>query len=206
MNLADVGVQCHKCGVKFKSKQIPLIYDTGYRNSELRLYFGGAREQFEQYAVSTCPACGLADWARAFPVTPDPVELNQARATPHLQFRSAAIAAEREGRNFHSVGLFYLYAAWCADDVNAIPQAREYRRLAIDAFAKSLTDGTCPAPNRAEIEYLIGELLRRTGDFQNAIDYLREVIPRLPGRYALMARRLMRLAQEGRIDTIDFSD
>lgn len=206
MILADLGVQCHSCGVKFKSRQIPVILDSGNRNSELRLYFGGAQEQFEQYAVCTCPSCGLSDWATAFQKTEEPAVLSQALSTPHLQYRSAALAAERGGRSFYSVGIFYLYAAWCADDIGAIPQAREYRRLAIDAFARALTEGSCPTANRTETEYLIGELLRRTGDFQNAVDYLREMVPRLPGRYALMARRLMRLAQEGRTDAIDFSD
>lgn len=206
MILADLGVQCHSCGVKFKSRQIPVILDSGNRNSELRLYFGGAQEQFEQYAVCTCPSCGLSDWATAFQKTEEPAVLSQALSTPHLQYRSAALAAERGGRSFYTVGIFYLYAAWCADDIGAIPQAREYRRLAIDAFARALTEGSCPTANRTETEYLIGELLRRTGDFQNAVDYLREMVPRLPGRYALMARRLMRLAQEGRTDAIDFSD
>jgi len=131
--------------------------------------------------------------------------LSQANSTPHLQFRWAALAAERNGKTFHAIGLFYLYAAWCADDINAIPQAREYRRLAIDAFHKGLTDGSCPPEQRAEIEYLIGELLRRSGDFVNSVEYFKEVVPHLPGKYAIMARKLMRMSQEGRLDPIEFA-
>lgn len=205
MHLADVGVKCHNCGVTFKSKQIPLIVDTGKRNSELRLFIGGNSEQFEQYAVCTCPSCGLADWATAFRKTSEPAVLSQAHSTPHLQYRWAALAAERGGKSFHAIGMFYLYAAWCADDINAIPQAREYRRLALDAFYKSLTDGSCPPNQRAETEYLIGELLRRSGDFVNAVDYLKEIVAGLPGKYAMMARKIMRLSQEGRLDAIEFS-
>lgn len=204
MHLADIGVKCHNCGISFISKQIPLIVDTGQRNSELRLILGGSSEQFEPYAVCTCPSCGLADWATAFGKTDEMAVLNQAHSTPHLQFRTAALAAERTGKSFHAIGLFYLYAAWCADDINAIPQAREYRRLAVDAFYKSLTDGSCPPAQRAEIEYLIGELLRRSGDFVNSVEYLKEVVASLPGKYALMARKVMRLSQEGRIDAIAF--
>ena len=127
MHLADIGVKCHNCGITFVSKQIPLIVDTGQRNSELRLILGGNSEQFEPYTVCTCPSCGLADWATAFGKTDEVAVLNQALSTPHLQFRTAALAAERTGKSFHAIGLFYLYAAWCADDINAIPQAREYR-------------------------------------------------------------------------------
>ncbi|MDZ4834161.1 MAG: hypothetical protein SGJ27_10330 [Candidatus Melainabacteria bacterium] len=204
MHLADIGVKCHNCGISFKSKQIPLIVDTGQRNSELRLIIGGVSEQFEPYSVCTCPSCGLADWATAFGKTDEQAVLNQALSTPHLQFRTAALAAERTGKSFHAIGLFYLYAAWCADDINAIPQAREYRRLAVDAFYKSLTDGSCPPAQRAEIEYLIGELLRRSGDFVNSVEYYKEVVPRLPSKYAMMARKVMRLCQEGRYDAIPF--
>jgi uncharacterized protein (DUF2225 family) len=204
MHLADIGVKCHNCGITFISKQIPLIVDTGQRNSELRLILGGNTEQFEPYAVCTCPSCGLADWATAFGKTTEIAVLNQALSTPHLQFRTAALAAERTGKSFHAIGLFYLYAAWCADDINAIPQAREYRRLAVDAFYKSLTDGSCPPAQRAEIEYLIGELLRRSGDFANSVEYLKEVVASLPGKYAMMARKVMRLSQEGRMDAIAF--
>ena len=205
MHLADVGVKCHNCGVVFNTKQIPLIVDTGLRNSELRLYIGGSTENFEQYAVCTCPSCGLADWATAFKKSDEPTVLSQANSTPHLQFRWAALAAERGGRSFYAIGLFYLYAAWCADDINAIPQAREYRKLAIDAFVKALTDGSCPQAQRAEIEYLIGELLRRSGDFLNSVEYMKEVAPRLPAKYAMMARKVMRLSQEGRLDPIEFN-
>ncbi len=204
MHLADIGVKCHNCGITFVSKQIPLIVDTGQRNSELRLILGGNSEQFEPYTVCTCPSCGLADWATAFGKTDEVAVLNQALSTPHLQFRTAALAAERTGKSFHAIGLFYLYAAWCADDINAIPQAREYRRLAVDAFYKSLTDGSCPPSQRAEIEYLIGELLRRSGDFVNSVEYLKEVVAGLPGKYAVMARKVMRLSQEGRLDAIAF--
>lgn len=204
MYLADIGVRCHNCGVKFLSRQIPVIVDTGYRTSELRLFFGGAREQFEPYAVCTCPSCGLSDWATAFKKTNEPAVLNQPNHTPHLQYRAAAISAERSGRDFFTVGMFYLYAAWCADDDNAQLQAREYRKLAIESFKKSLLDGSCPSLRRREIEYLIGELFRRAGDTEGALQYFRNVIPRLPGKYALMARRLMQLAHQGYTEPIDF--
>jgi hypothetical protein len=98
-----------------------------------------------------------------------------------------------------------LYAAWCADDAGAIPQAREYRRLAADSFKRSLIDVSCPVDNRAEIEYLIGELLRRAGDFEGCQAHYKMVLPRLPANFALMARRLMKLAESGNTEAIDFA-
>ena len=100
--------------------------------------------------------------------------------------------------------MFYLHAAWCADDNRAFPQAREYRRLAANAFRKSLTDVSCPVDQRVQIDYLVGELHRRAGDFEAAIAYLKEAIPRLRGKYAYMARKLIRLSEMGRAEAINF--
>ena len=204
MYLADIGVKCSNCGIKFASRQMPVLIDTGYRNSELRQDFKGQIPQFEEYAVCTCPSCGKADWVNNFEVTEEPTVLNQRASTPHLQFRAAALGAERQGRDFFNVGLFYLHAAWCADDNRAFPQAREYRRLAADAFQKSLVDVSCPVDRRGEIQYLIGELLRRSGEFDASIAYFKQIIPRLPGQFAMMARKLMRLAENNDTTAIDF--
>lgn len=204
MYFADIAVKCPSCGVKFNSKQLPVIVDTGIRNSELRQDFQGQAPQFEPYGVCTCPGCGRADWVTEFPATEEQAVLTQPVVTPHLQYRSAALTAERDGKDSYSIGLFYLHAAWCADDNRAFPQAREYRRLAVDAFKKSLIDVSCPLDKRAQIEYLIGELLRRVGDFEAAKEHLRQAIPRLSGRYAYMARKLIRLAELGNVEPIQF--
>ncbi|MBX9692794.1 MAG: hypothetical protein K2Z81_10445, partial [Cyanobacteria bacterium] len=148
MHLAEVGVKCHSCGANFKSKQLPVIIDSGQRNSELRVT---SSDSFEHYAVCTCPSCGLSDWATAFKKTEDQCLLLQPGSASHLQYRAAAIAAEQSGRDFHTIGMFYLYAAWCADDLGAVPQAREYRRLAIDSFRKAIVDGSCPKANRSSV-------------------------------------------------------
>lgn len=202
--IAEVAVKCPNCGVKFSSRQLPVLFDTGYRNSELRQDFQGRIPQMEHYAVVTCPSCGKADWSSNFDQIDEPTVLTQPSTPSHLQFRAAAIAAERQGRDFYNVGLFYLHAAWCADDMRADPQAREYRKLASDAFRKSLVDVSCPVDRRPEIEYLIGELLRRAGEFEVARAHFNQVLPRLPSRFALMARKLIRLCESGTTDAIDF--
>jgi uncharacterized protein (DUF2225 family) len=202
--LADVCLKCPHCGIVFGAKLLPALLDTGYRNSELRQDFKGALPQLEQYAVHTCPSCGHANWANSFTEVDESASLSEADEIKHLQFRGAALAAEREGRDFYTVGLFFLHAAWCADDSNARPQACEYRRLAVDAFKKSLIDGSCPAARRVEIQYLIGEMLRRAGDFAASREHFKQVLPQLPGRYALMSRKLTRLAEMENQEAIDF--
>ncbi len=206
MYLADIGVKCPSCGVKFNSRQIAVSIDTGRRNSELRQDFEGRAEQYEPYSVCTCPSCGRADWTARFEATTELATLNQPNSTPHLQYRAAALAAERSGRDFYNVGLLYLHAAWCADDNRAYPQAREYRRLSVDSFRKSLFDVSCPVDQRMEIEYLVGELHRRSGDFEACKVHLRAVIPRLSAKYAYMARKVMRLAENGSVESIRFEN
>jgi tetratricopeptide (TPR) repeat protein len=210
MHLADVAVKCPHCGLRFNSKQLPLFIETGQRNSELRQDFGGLLPQPEQYIVCTCPSCGNADWMKNFPASKQelsgeaPVLLPQRNAPAHLQFRDAAVLSERNGRNLYNIGFLYLYAAWCADDSGAFPQANGYRRLAADAFAKSILTSSCPPERLGETEYLIGELLRRSGDFQAARDHFTRVIVKLPAQFALMARKLMRLADQQNSNAIPF--
>jgi len=206
MQLLEIGVKCPNCGIKFTSRQLPEIIDTGIRNSELRQHYGDVMPCYEHFTIATCPSCGRADWATSFPATKEPCSLNQPQSPPHVQYRQAALGAERQGRNFYAAGLFYLHAAWCADDVGAIPQAREYRRLAADSLRKSLVDVSCPIAHRAEIEYLVGELYRRAGDFNNCRDYYQSVIGRMPSKYALMARKIMRLAELKSEDLIEFEN
>jgi uncharacterized protein (DUF2225 family) len=204
MYLATVPVRCPACGIKFNSQQLPIFLDTGIRNSELRQDFEGKAEQFEPYVICTCPSCGNADWTNRFEPTKEIAVLNQPQTTPHLQYRQAALSAEKSGGDFYNIGTLYLNAAWCADDARAYPQAREYRKLAADSYAKSLMDVSCPMEERGTIEYLIGELYRRSGDFERCKQYYNQVIVRLPAKFAIMARKLMKLASMSNADSIRF--
>lgn len=201
--LAELNVKCPRCGIAFISRQLPVVLDTGLRDSELRQNFSGLAPQQEEHSILTCPSCGNADWARNFSPTKDPAYISQPNTTAHLQYRQAALNAERE-RNSYKTAVLYLHAAWCADDVRAYPQAREYRRLALVGLRRSLVEGSCPVKKRAESEYLIGELLRRSGDFEGCRAHFREVIGRLPGKLAYMARKLMRLSEMSNVDAIPF--
>lgn len=204
MFLATVPVKCPTCGIKFNSRELPVITDTGIRNSELRQDFEGRAEQFEPYVICTCPSCGKADWFLNFEVTKEVAILNQPNTSPHLQYRAAALAAEKASAGFYNIGVFYLHAAWCADDVKAYPQAREYRKYAADAFTKSLMDVSCPSELRASTEYLIGEIYRRAGEFEKSKAYFSQVVGRLPAKYAFMARKLTKLATMNNTDSIRF--
>jgi uncharacterized protein (DUF2225 family) len=204
MYLTQIAVKCPRCGSKFNSKQIPVWIDFGIRNSELRQDFAGRAPQPEPHSVCTCPACGKSDWMAQFPATSEEAVLNQSALTPHLQFRNAAMQAEQFTKDFYNVATLYLYAAWSADDAKAHVQAKEYRLKAIETFSKSLKDVSCPVKERPTVEYLIGELYRRIGDFASAQAYLQEVLPRLPGKLAYMARKVMKLAAEENSDLNEF--
>lgn len=93
MFVAEYGVKCHHCGIKFRAKQIPIILDNGLRNSELRLK--GKAEHFEPFAVCTCPSCSHSDWATSFRRTEEQAVLGQKNDPPHLQFRSAALSGRK---------------------------------------------------------------------------------------------------------------
>ena len=102
MYVAEFGVKCNNCGIKFRSRQIPIILDKGLRNSELRL--SGEAAHFEPFAICTCPSCSHADWATSFRRDDDNAVLGQKNDPAHLQYRSAALNAERSGKSFYHVG------------------------------------------------------------------------------------------------------
>lgn len=206
MLLAEVGVRCDGCGTSFVSRQLPTYIDIGYRNSELRQDYRGYCPMMEQYAIITCPSCGRADWSTEFPPSQSTPVLAQAGGSAHMQYRQAALAKERDGGSINSyqAAIFYTHAAWCADDSKAFPQAREYRRLAVESYKRSLTDSTCPQNLRGETEYLIGELMRRSGDLDGAREHFRMCIGRLSARFAFMARKLMRLCEQGSTESVPF--
>jgi uncharacterized protein (DUF2225 family) len=206
MLLAEVGVRCDRCGTSFVSRQLPTFIDIGHRNSELRQDYRGYQPMMEQYAIISCPSCGRADWSTAFPPAQGKPVLAQANTSAHMQYRQAALDKERNTGSVNSfqAAVFYVHAAWCADDSKAFPQAREYRRLAIESYKRSLSDNTCPQNSRGETEYLIGELMRRAGDFEGAREHFRMCIGRLNARFAIMARKLMRLCEQGSTEAIQF--
>ncbi|MBX9937742.1 MAG: DUF2225 domain-containing protein [Candidatus Obscuribacterales bacterium] len=204
MELDNIAVRCPDCGLKFMTRQVREFVDTGLRNSELRQHVYDVTPCYEPYAIATCPSCGRADWAQSYERTMEDCALFQARSTPHLQYRAAALRAERKDFNFWEAGIFYLYAAWCADDGGAVPQAREYRRAALEMLSKALYDVSCPVDSRVDVEYLIGELYRRIGMFDACRSHFAGVISHLPSSYAIMARKLMKLAENGQSDLIPF--
>lgn len=206
MLLAEVGVRCDRCGTSFVSRQLPTFIDIGHRNSELRQDYRGYQPMMEQYAIISCPSCGRADWCTEFPPAQGKPVLSQASTSAHMQYRQAALDKERSSGSVNSfqAAIFYTHAAWCADDSKAFPQAREYRRLAIESYKRSLSDNSCPQDSRGETEYLIGELMRRSGDFEGARDHFRMCIGRLNARFAFMARKLMRLCEQGSSESIQF--
>ena len=194
MDLIQIVVKCPRCGSKFNSTQVSAWVDTGMRNSELRQHFGGSTPQMEEHAVCTCPTCHNSDWMSQFPPINEQAVLNQAQMPAHLQFHAAAIAYEQEKHDYYNAAILYLYAAWCADDSRAYPQAKQYRGCAIRSFTCSLNDVSCPINEKPTVEYLIGELYRRTGDFAATQSHLTGALPHLPGKLAYMARKIIKLA------------
>ena len=204
MDVVTISVRCPKCAVKFNSRQLAGNPETNNRDSELRAQYGDTTQTVESFAICTCPRCGKSDWVQTFPLADEAAVLDQPNMTPHLQFRAAALDAEKNGAEFYNIGTFYLYAAWCADDIAAQPQAREYRKLAAESFSKALLNISLPAEEQATVAYLIGELFRRSGDFERCRQHYNQVIAKLPVNYAYMARKLIKLAALGNMDSIRF--
>ncbi len=160
--------------------------------------FGGKRTDFHEraagmqplpYFVHMCTHCGYAGVERDFGTE---VELGDgirervwsdlARALLHelpsgsLKYDHAAKVAEWQGNDPRYLADLYLRAAWCCVDERDTEAERYFRRKAAARFADALEafDGVA-VEERAVITYLIGELWRRIGNDELALEWFNKV-------------------------------
>jgi hypothetical protein len=150
--------------------------------------FGGKRTDFHEraagaqplpYLVHTCTACGYSGVERNFvegeDVTPEVRSQVLTVLTPRVaqhqldtaseRYHAAAQVAEWRGAHPRHIADLLLRAAWCCVDDGDHEGERFYRRAAAHRFTEALTQhGAVPAPERAVLTYLVGELWRRIGD------------------------------------------
>ncbi len=160
--------------------------------------FGGKRTDFHEraagmqplpYFVHMCRHCGYAGVERDFS---EQIDLNDQirdrvwsdlatallRELPSgsLKYDHAAKVAEWQGNDPRYVADLYLRAAWCCVDERDIEAERYFRRKAAARFAEALEqfDGVA-IEERAVITYLIGELWRRIGNDDRALEWFDKV-------------------------------
>ena len=160
--------------------------------------FGGKRTDFHEraagmqplpYFVHMCTHCGYAGVERDFSEQIDlgdeirdrvwsdlATALLRELPSGSLKYDHAAKVAEWQGNDPRYLADLYLRAAWCCVDERDIEAERYFRRKAAARFAEALEqfDGVA-IEERAVITYLIGELWRRIGNDDRALEWFDKV-------------------------------
>jgi uncharacterized protein (DUF2225 family) len=185
--LAHVEYTCPVCTHQFQSQIV--VSTSGY---------GGKRTDFQErtsgrqplpYSVHTCWKCGFTAPDAVFECPDpgiDPLVVDQLlevmpafrgrQLTGSEKFEAAARAAWIMGEDDRVLGDFYLKAAWCCVDEADTEAERYFRGKAAERFDAALAtyDGV-ESHERAVITYLTGELYRRMGHVQRAVEWFRKV-------------------------------
>lgn len=178
----QVEAECPVCGNKFKVNQTASMTTFGaYKDFQKQ----GAIGSYYQDMIISCPKCHFAGYNSDFekkvddkikekvlkelkPINPGK-QLDQA-----TECEFAARIYQWKGEQINKIGFIYLVGSYLlkgATDEKDIARRRDFQKKSADCLEKALDKGEITGKSRASISYLIGELKRRTGDFESAVKW-----------------------------------
>ena len=210
--------ECVMCDSRFTVTRVRNRLSMLSQDSDFCTYYKELNPNY--YSIWVCPNCGYAaqdTYFEELPAAADSIRKFLAARSINVNFggertRDQAVAtyklaiffAEMAGALPSRLASLYLKIAWLwreggqkADELVALGKAREYYEL---AFLKE----RMPIGNMSELtlEYLCGELLRRTGQLPEALHYLGKVVGNPRIKQEKRIQELARAAwQEARDET-----
>ncbi len=125
--------------------------------------------------VHRCPGCDFCSYTALFRKLkhpPEDLEYDPG-GYPIKRYELAARKAVEHGASSEQIADFYLHAAWCARRPSWRRIERRNLQRAARWFASAVSRGEIDRRELAKTVYLIGELRRRCGDFEGALDWFR---------------------------------
>jgi uncharacterized protein (DUF2225 family) len=195
---------CGLCGEKFTDK---VVYSTNVmeRDAEFRTYAAGLQPM--AFYPHTCPACGFTD-------TSHDVKLSEAEKAESKKFLATycqkhdckklspsqkyeVIAHICVVRQLSSLKIAYVFhqAAWMADDEKNREGAERFRSETLRLLNQALEKQEVKAEMVPTVTYLVGELNRRLGNFDEALKWFARVKPDVPQLTKLLEQQ-QKLASE----------
>jgi len=140
--------------------------------------------------LHVCPLCGYSGFAPDFAPVEDEGMLESLRGavrslewTPGQvlsgtdRYRRAALFAVWLGKRNAEIAELWLQTTWCARLEGQLPQEKRARQKAIKYFEIALAEGEFSPEDTAAVHYLLGELNRRAGRSDSAVEEFRQVTP-----------------------------
>ncbi|MCX7703258.1 MAG: DUF2225 domain-containing protein [Planctomycetota bacterium] len=177
--LFEKSLKCPVCGEKFETTTVAstnqMIMHTDFRPVAM-----GIQPYF--FFVHTCPYCYYSAYDDGFEEDIDPEtaeaikfqmqpwreRFSSLEPTPSYKYLLAALCAEARELAFTTVADLYLRGAWCAAEEGDKELEKQLREEAARNYIEGLESDEVGKEERAQITYLIGELLRRIGATEEA--------------------------------------
>jgi uncharacterized protein (DUF2225 family) len=189
--LFTVKVNCVYCEVEFTSSRVrPSFKKASKTDSDFGIHYKDINPEY--YVVRVCPFCGLATTENfvesitkaqksAFE---DKVKVNwsmkdysgERNWDEAMQtYKLALVCAQIKGEKERIIAGILHHIAWLYREKEDIEQEMRFLRFALNAYIEVYeTEGV--SLNNAKLMYLIGELYRRLGEFNEAVKWFARVV------------------------------
>lgn len=196
--LYDKKLQCPICSTNFISKKVrsKFIKVNTYDTDFCPIYEDGSVNGL-LYNIFVCPSCGYSfseDFSKYFPpLTKEeilekiashwmPHNFSEERAIPAaLQtYKLAAYAASLKKEKHIVIAGLHLRTAWLYRMMNKQEKEQRFMRMAIEEYSSSFSNEDYKGTQVSDVRilYLLGDLSRRTAQYDAAVKYFSMVIER----------------------------
>lgn len=177
-----LSLTCPLCATAFESEVLLHVLASG-QDTDGRLYFQDA-DPLPTF-IHTCPACNFTASRGAFQVHLGTEEILRVRAfleslpKPQSASERYILMAQVMDKYRRDDPLFpgnaWLTASWCARQEGLRDRERDCQQRAVRWFDEHLRLRLAQHEERTYLTFLVGELHRRLGEFNQAIEYFNAV-------------------------------
>lgn len=177
---------CPLCGNMFETSLVTSSNSLGPLHSDFYREAAGAQPVCN--FSHTCPDCGFSGFDGDFSDQPFSTEFRQKVAehiTPEVRARKietnghyylVALCAEWQGATPLALGRIYQMGAWCHRIRNEPDKEKFFLSKAAEYFERGLATGEATAETKALYTYIVGDLHRRLGNPEKAVEWYRKAI------------------------------
>jgi uncharacterized protein len=176
---------CILCGSTFMDDVLERSGTIDGQDSDFRVRTTGLQPL--SYMIHNCPRCGFMDYAHTDRLSDEQKKNIEAYLEAFRQERPAGPLSQVEQYEtlagiqsvLHKpevdIAEAYLKASWSADDAGDTAKSRELKEKALRCFAQALESESVSPMEIPVVTYLTGELYRRLGRFDEALQWFGKV-------------------------------